>query len=200
MIVNVRTGQWSEVLLKLSGEHPQQASELQINRLFENYRDEIEPLLIRIMHRLEHRQPLVISSDDALRTAMQDLAKEYPFVELLYTLDGQGIQRSSNIQVDRQLAIYRGQDRSNRPYYQKARISSAGIICTAPYVSTATEHYCISAAMRLQDSTGNSSYIILDVNFEAMIDHLNQQYRHRGYIKLMRRLAPALGLLLFLLG
>lgn len=200
MIVNVRTGQWSEVLLKLSGEHLQHATGLQINRLFESYQSEIEPLLIRIMHRLEHQQPLVASSDDALRTAMQDLAMEYPFVELLYTLDGQGIQRSSNIQVDRQLAIYRGQDRSDRPYYQKARISSAGIICTPPYVSTATEHYCISAAMRLHDTTGNSSYIILDVNFEAMIDHLNKQHRRQRYIKLMRRLTPVLGLLLFLIA
>jgi len=200
MIVNVRPGQWSEVLLKLSGEHLQHASESQIQRLFEQHQSQIEPLLIRIMHRLEHGRPQAITSDEALRAAMQDLAAAYPFVELLYTLDGQGIQRSSNIQVNRQLAIYRGQDRSDRPYYQKARISSAGIICTAPYISTATEHYCISAAMRLHDVNGNSSYIILDVNFEAMIDHLHRQHRHQRQLRLMRRLTPWLGLLLFLIG
>jgi hypothetical protein len=33
-----------------------------------------------------------------------------------------------------------------------------------------------------------------------MIDHLNKQHRRQRYIKLMRRLTPVLGLLLFLIA
>lgn len=190
MIVTLTTGQPNDVLVKLSGEVPVYiGSQRETLRQYEEYRDEIERLTAPLLRSL---RVLGRSEDDdaGLASAMATLARRYPFVELLYTLDAQGIQRSDNVLTGHRQVAQRGQDRSRRPYYQKAR-ESAGIVMTAPYVSTATGRYCISCAVRLTDEQGNvSGYAVVDFNFDALVAFIANRQQRRWRYALFAALLP----------
>ena len=190
MIVTLTTGQPNDVLVKLSGEVPVYiGSQRETLRQYEEYRDEIASLTAPLLRSL---QLLRRSQDDdaGLASAMATLSRRYPFVELLYTLDSRGIQRSDNVLAGHRQVAQRGQDRSRRPYYQKAR-ESAGIVMTAPYVSTATGRYCISCAVRLADEQGNvSGYVVADFNFDDLVAFVANRRNRRWRYALFAALLP----------
>jgi len=181
MIVNLRIGQPNDVLMKLSGEVPVfVGQERESMRLYNELREDIEAVMGKVMTTVEKLCANLEPSDDSLQNAMVALAKQYHFIELLYALDSDGIQRSNNIMMDRQLATHRGQDRSSRPYYQKAKESS-GRVTTVPYVSTFTGMSCISSAIRLTDVNGvTQGYAVVDVNFDDLVEYLERSNSFSG--------------------
>ena len=151
MIIRLQSASLNHFLLKLSGELPVHVGEKrETARLFEEHREAIGILMAEITQPLRDLGSSLQDDDEILIQVMRDLVARYPFIEILYSLDENGIQRSENISVDRNLSVQkganqRGKDRSTRPYYQQAKARS-DLVITEPYVSMATCDYCISAA------------------------------------------------------
>ncbi len=107
--------------------------------------------------------------------AMERLGETYPFLELLYVLNADGIQISDNIAVDsKHRAAFKGKgrDRSQRPYYRLAR-GAEGVIVTKPYLSSTNRKLCISATARwLLEGPGNHGYLVLDIDLTKAIEFL----------------------------
>jgi hypothetical protein len=153
MIIRLQSASLNHFLLKLSGELPVHIGEKrETARLFEEHRDAIGSLMTEIMQPLHKLGSSLRDDDEVLIQVMRELVIRYSFIELLYSLDENGIQRSENISVDRTLSVHkgsnqRGKDRSTRPYYQQAKARS-DLVITEPYVSMATCDYCISRLRR----------------------------------------------------
>jgi len=64
------------------------------------------------------------TEEDSLIASMKWLKQNYPFIDLIFTLDPQGIQLSANVMAksvnDKRPKLGKGTDRSYRPYYIQA--------------------------------------------------------------------------------
>lgn len=185
MIIRLQSASLNHFLLKLSGELPVHVGEKrETARLFEEHREAIGALMAEITQPLHRVGSSLQDDDEVLIQVMRDLVARYPFVELLYSLDENGIQRSENISVDRNLSVQkgsnqRGKDRSTRPYYQQAK-SRSDLVITEPYISMATCDYCISAARPWFAANGQiGGYAVIDVRFQALLDLLRARALHR---------------------
>lgn len=194
MITHLQATSWNNVLLKLNGQVPVYLGGRGARaETYDHYRDEIRRFATEIADPL--RRLAMQDADGALlQETMTALVARYPFAELLYTLNGEGIQSSENVLVGRDLQVrtrpsHRGRDRSARPYYQQAKGGADDVVVTAPYVSTATGQFCLSIAVRAHDSdAGTRGYTVLDVHFDDLITHLARRRRRP-----MRLLALAAG-------
>lgn len=105
--------------------------------------------------------------------AMSSIAESYPFVDILYVLDGNGIQISDNITrslKDCKSGKGMGADRSQRPYFTQARTN--GDICvTEPYLSTANRKLCVSASVK-RSGDQEEAYLILDCDLALLVDFM----------------------------
>jgi len=120
-------------------------------------------------------EPRLLSDASALRKVTEKLIDLYPFVDLVYLLDEDGVQvaeygadETGHVQVggDRK----RGIDRSQRPYFKFVREEEL-VHLTEPYLSSASRDLCISATLRLEQGD-RVGYLIIDVDLEAMISFL----------------------------
>lgn len=116
-------------------------------------------------------------NDEMLITkSMAWLSKHYPFVELMFTLNNEGVQISSNI-TSPQYNIKPinngiGVDRAYRPYYIAAK-NSSDIIVTEPYLSTSSYNLCISTALKHVDKSGRTvGILVIDINLAHAIEFL----------------------------
>lgn len=139
---------------------------------YHEYRTAIRELLASIMTGIDH--PALFSEVSALKAAMCDVTKNYPFVELIYTLDETGRQTSPNIACNPHLSAAKikaqGKDRSRRPYYLLARDSDE-VVVTEPYLSSAGQNICISATLKTYDSDGNvMGYLVVDIDLSTTIE------------------------------
>jgi len=114
--------------------------------------------------------------EQSLARAMKWLFQNYPFVELIFTLDGDGVQSSNNISY--QLLTEKnsnkglGTDRRHRPYFQKAK-ENEGVIVTEPYLSTSSHNLCISSAARCMDEHGEvKGILVIDIDLANAIEFL----------------------------
>ena len=110
---------------------------------------------------------------------INDLSNAYPFVELLYSLDAQGIQLmdsvySPTVSHRQYRSLGKGSDRSKRPYMVLAKETSQQVVITSPYLSHATHQLSISGVQHLigvhQQALG---YLVININLERLIAYLN---------------------------
>ncbi len=141
----------------------------------------------------------LIGDPAGLRKTMQSLTAYYPFADLIYTLDQNGIQTSDNINNEknprhtRRAALTletkqrdntsreakphytdsgQGRDRSQRPYFILAR-NKDKIVVTEPYLSSASNKLCMSAAVQLHDKVNaQPCYLVLDFDLAQAIAFL----------------------------
>ena len=118
----------------------------------------------------------LFKNEDDLLNAMKWLCHNYPFVELIFTLDGNGVQTSHNISyklsLDKKSKKGLGVDRRHRPYYRQA-IENDSVIVTEPYLSTTSHNLCISSAVRCLDDNGNvKGIMVVDIDLANAIEFL----------------------------
>jgi len=116
------------------------------------------------------------SDEQTLTNSMAWLGKNYPFVDLMFTLDGDGVQLSPNISnnasTDKQVNFGKGIDRSYRPYYVEAN-KHDGICVTEPYLSTSSHNLCISTALKHVNKSGEVvGILVLDIDLSHAIEFL----------------------------
>lgn len=111
----------------------------------------------------------------------QDLEKEefieglfmnYPFVELLYVLDKNGVQISDNfvnpIFLKRITVSGKGVDRSGRIYYQKV-VEKGRCIVTEPYKSISSPEITATVAVPIIKDGEIECIVCLDLNLRAVV-------------------------------
>ena len=106
----------------------------------------------------------------------QQLVNQYPFLELQYCLNEQGIQQGYNVcfkrQYKKKLAhVGAGQDLSARPYFLLASASPDPHF-TSPYISTATKHLCISVIKMIPSEKGKQQFLVIDVFLTELIEFI----------------------------
>ena len=118
----------------------------------------------------------VFKEEATLSSSMKWLGKNYPFVDLMFTLDNEGTQSSHNISnkvfSQNKSKDGKGVDRSYRPYYVKAT-ENDGIIVTEPYLSSSSHNLCISAALKHVNKAGEVLGIfVIDIDLAHAIEFL----------------------------
>lgn len=118
----------------------------------------------------------LFEDEESLARAMKWLFHNYPFIDLIFTLDGNGIQTSRNITQrilpGRKSDAGIGIDRRHRPYYKKA-INSDSVIVTEPYLSTSSHSLCISSAASCLDDDGSvKGVLVVDIDLADAIEFL----------------------------
>ena len=118
----------------------------------------------------------IMKDDESLTKALHWLHKSYPFVELIFTLDGNGIQTSHDISY--KSLVYdknkkgKGVDRKHRPYFEMA-LNSDKVIVTEPYLSSSSHNLCISSAVRCLNEDGSiKGILVVDIDLANAIEFL----------------------------
>jgi hypothetical protein len=120
-----------------------------------------------------------------LKNSMKWLTKHYPFIELMFTLDSNGIQSSKNIPknnvMNKNIVDGLGIDRSYRPYYTQANENN-NIIVTEPYLSTSSHNLCISTSMKYANKNGEViGVLVIDINLSQAIEFLMGDVKRKKF-------------------
>ena len=81
---------------------------------------------------------------DAIDQLLKEAYKEIPYAHLLFVLNIDGIQISSNVEKDNADLAWRGLDQSKRPYLMK-NLPYRGVMLSSLYMSLRTHKQCITA-------------------------------------------------------
>ena len=149
---------------------------LYLLKKYDEYQPQIERLLESIVTSLSPNK--FGASNEQLKEIVKRLHESYPFVELIYCLDDQGVQitesaASPTVPDPKRREPGFGSDRSNRVYYSLARDSAAAATVTQPYLSSATHQLAISAVQRFVDPDNATRYLVINFNLEKLITFLN---------------------------
>ena len=165
--------------------------------VIERYREHragLQELLASILSGIA--TPELIGNSAALRKTMHALTAYYPFADLIYTLDQNGVQTSDNISNEKSPRYSRraalnletrqrapanttpaprnrhsgqGMDRSQRPYFILAHNTNQ-VVVTEPYFSCASNKLCISAVLQLHNTVNaQPGYLVLDLDLAKTI-------------------------------
>jgi len=118
----------------------------------------------------------LFKDEASLQQKMKWLFHNYPFVELVFTLDGDGIQTSNNASrkmlSDKKNLTGIGIDRHHRPYFKSASETDS-VIVTKPYLSMTSHNLCISSAIRCTDENGDvKGILVIDIDLADAIEFL----------------------------
>lgn len=149
---------------------------LYLLKKYDEYQPQIERLLESIVTSLSPNK--FGASNEQLKELVGRLHASYPFVELIYCLDDQGIQitesaASPTVPDPKRREPGFGSDRSHRVYYARARDNAAAATVTQPYLSSATHQLAISAVQRFVDPGNATRYLVINFNLEKLITFLN---------------------------
>jgi hypothetical protein len=155
---------------------------------YHEHRKAIRELLASILTGITNDR--LFTDPVALRRAISEIAALYPFANILFTLDSQGLQTSANIgpgmQVDPETAPGKGKDRSRRPYFLLAKECDS-VVVTEPYLSIDNRTLCISAALKWRDSNDQElGYLILDIDLAKTIEFLMGDTIRRRFVPTFR--------------
>lgn len=150
------------------------ASYISVIERHHEYRNSIHELMASMLNSLGEER--IREDKQAQCRAMERLSEAYPFVEMLFVLDANGVQSSDNITVSsKHPCAYSGsgRDRSQRPYFRLARDSS-GVAVTEPFLSSTNRKLCIAAAVRWPnpDDDDGDDYLVLEVDVAGVVEFL----------------------------
>ncbi|MGB9669844.1 MAG: PDC sensor domain-containing protein [Halothiobacillaceae bacterium] len=131
------------------------------------------------------------------RQALISVRERYPFVQVLYVLNDQGVQISEfNVDVAGQVSTRhdegKGRDRRLRPYFQQVQ-AKQGVIVTQPYLSSADSSLCLSTAMPMAMGAGQLGYLVLDIDLESLISFLMGDSQRRRFEPSFRAIYALIG-------
>jgi hypothetical protein len=115
-----------------------------------------------------------LEDTEALQSAVSAVSDRYPFLDMVYALDPEGVQITDNLVNPRKSLPRTGSDvdRSQRPYFRQVA-ASGDLTVTDPYLSSAGRHLCLSAALPQRDSDGRlRGYLVLDADLAGIVAFL----------------------------
>ncbi|WP_336961054.1 hypothetical protein [Acinetobacter pittii] len=150
---------------------------IHILKQYDEYEQTIHSLIDSMMTSLN--TPLLLHDREQQQQVIKNLSYSYPFVELIYSLDANGIQLmdsvySPTISDRKRRSFGKGSDRSKRPYVIVACEQFNRVVVTQPYLSNATHQLSISGVHHLISDEGNDlGYLVLNFNLQRLITYLN---------------------------
>lgn len=150
---------------------------------YHEYKSAIQELMASIVTGIfDYR---LIEDERSLVKVMEWLHQNYPFVELIFTLDDKGVQTSNNITHEsvneNKPSKGRGINRSYRPYFNKA-VENDGVIVTDPYLSTSSHNLCLSAARRcLREDGSLKGALVIDIDLVGALEFLMGDRRRKNF-------------------
>ncbi|MFP2769810.1 hypothetical protein [Oceanisphaera sp. KMM 10153] len=144
---------------------------------YQQYESVIHSLMESIMTSLNG--VALLQDRQVQQQSIDYLSRAYPFVELLYSLDSNGIQLmdsaySPTMSERNRRSPGKGSDRSQRPYMLAAKQKANAIVVTNPYLSIATHQLAISVVQHLVDEQGHDrGYLVINFNLRRLISYLN---------------------------
>ena len=150
---------------------------IHILKQYDEHEQTIHSLIDSMMTSLD--TVTLLHDQTAQQQVIQHLTQAYPFVELIYSLDSNGIQLmdsvySPTVSDRKRRSFGQGSDRSRRPYVIMAREQFNRIVVTQPYLSNATHQLSISGVQHLIGDHGNDlGYLVLNFNLQRLITYLN---------------------------
>jgi len=158
------------------------ASYISVIERYHEYKSAIHDIMASILTGLAEEQ--LIKNKQTRIKAMQTLGKRFPFVEMLFVIDKNGIQQGDNITANRDHpAVYSGDgtSRQQRPYFRMSlRENCDDIIVTDPYLSTVNRSLCLSAMMKW-DCDGEEGYLVVDADLMAIVEFLMGDSKRRKF-------------------
>lgn len=170
---------------------------------YDEYKIQIERLLESIITALSPAG--LENSSDMLNEIVQKLHKSYPFVELIYCLNSQGIQITESAAAPKAADSKRREpgmnsNRSNRVYYTQARDNQVSTTVTQPYLSSATHQLAISAVQRFINANNETRYLVINFNLEKLITFLNGDSLRRTIHPLFQIIYGVIGVMLVVIS
>jgi len=155
---------------------------------YHDYRGALHDLLQSIITGIASSE--LINNPPKINQSLCDISRHYPFVDLLFTLDKDGIQNSENYSCKnkKQLLLDNcsGKNRQNCPYYLLAKESDQSVI-TEPYLSNASKKICISTSIKITtDGADVIGYIVLDIDLAETIEFLMGDITRKRFIPLFK--------------
>jgi hypothetical protein len=149
---------------------------LYLLKKYDEYKLQIERLLESIITALGPNR--LETSNEMLNELVNKLHKSYPFVELIYCLNAQGLQITESAAAPKIADSKRREpgmnsDRSHRVYYTQAHTNQMNTTVTQPYLSSATHQLAISAVQRFMGANTETRYLVINFNLEKLITFLN---------------------------
>lgn len=164
---------------------------------YHQYHDAIHDLLASILSGITEQR--LFDDEKLQQSAIECLRKRYPFVELLYTLDTEGLQHSENHHPsgDKRKKNLVGKDRSQRPYFQLVK-DNQRVVVTEPYLSIANTSLCISSAAPVKDHDGKLlGYVVLDIDLAGTVAFLMGDTARRHFAPLFKLVYSLIAIGLF---
>lgn len=147
-------------------------STLAVIERYEEYRHALDGLIESIVTGIA--SPALFSDEHARGQAVRCAGRHYPFIDLLYLLDADGVQLTANLPVRKSHPAGGsglGAHRAQRPYFTLAHNRPDGVSITAPYLSSASGLLCITAIVRIHHGQ-NTGYLVLDIDLAEAVAFL----------------------------
>lgn len=169
-------------------------------RLIENYQQyeqEIHSLLESMMTSFSGTD--LLADSDAQTEAIFRLSRHFPFVELMYSVDINGVQLMDTVcspgaSHSSQREPGKGRDRSHRPYMLIARSTENQVSVTNPYLSCATHQLALSSVQAVHDAEGDvAGYLVMNFNLDRLISYLKGDQIRAGIHPLFQSIYAAIG-------
>lgn len=168
--------------------HP---STLAIIERYDEYRRALDELIASIVTGIT--SPAMFDEARARDEAVRCAGKHYPFVDLLYLLDADGVQLTPNLPVRKgrsSAGLGQGSNRAQRPYFVLAKKQPDGVAITAPYLSSASGLLCITAIVRIQrfhpGGSEDSGYLVLDIDLAEAVAFLMGDGLRKRFVPFFR--------------
>ena len=171
-----------------------------IERYLEN-QEKIQPLIESIMDIIV--DPEILTNGDRQKSTLKKMAKSYPYIDMVYSLSDTGQQLlDTTLSNKRQRKLKylsdKNTDRSQRPYYIKARESETQVV-TKPYLSITDGSLIISVAKKVFNTDQTlAGYLVCDFDLTALVSHFMGDSRRNQFVPLFNIVYTliAVGLLL----
>lgn len=110
---------------------------------------------------------------DALDALLHEAHKEIPYSHLLFVLNIDGLQMSSNVERDSADTEWRGLDQSKRPYLMK-NLPYRGVMLSSIYMSLRTRKQCITVLHSINDGDELLGFICADFSLADLPEPAEQ--------------------------
>lgn len=150
---------------------------IHILKQYDDYEETIHSLIDSMMTSLN--ASTLLHDKEVQQQVVNNLSYAYPFVELIYSLDANGIQLmdsvySPTVSERQRRSLSKGSDRSKRPYVIVAREQFNRVVVTQPYLSSATHQLSISGVIHLTSEEGKDlGYLVINFNLQRLVVYLN---------------------------
>ena len=137
------------------------------------FRLEVHERVEQLLEELRTDEELLSGDPRWQITALRQVIRCHPYIELAYVTNEEGIQMTKNVFRNNISASYgdsgKNKDWSERPWFRGA-MNTSGVYLSDIYRSQATDEFCLTASSTLVADDIVIGVVALDINFREILD------------------------------